>query len=279
MRTLEEIYNSLLENKATYPDLDPLTSESKVSIWRMVFWVFAYGIYVHERIFEQYKREISLMIQEEKSHSQRWYRNMALKFQYGFLLIPDDDQFNNTGYNESQIEASKIIKYSAVTESTDQSRLIIKIATETNGKLQPITADQKEAFESYLAEIKDAGVHTTVINFLPDRLQLHLKIKRDPNVIDSNGVSIINGNEPVKDVLKKFMKELPFNGELILNHLVDKLQEIEGVVNPHLFAAKTSWIDAELNDYGYYELVEISKIPVSGYFEIDYSTTIIEYVV
>lgn len=279
MRTLEEIYNSLLENKATYPDLDPLTSESKVSIWRMVFWVFAYGIYVHERIFEQYKKEITLKIQEEKAHSQRWYRNMALKFQHGFSLITDDDQFNNIGYTDTQIETSKIIKYSAVTESTDQSRLIIKIATETSDKLHPITVDQKEAFESYMAEIKDAGVHITVVNFLPDKLQLHLKIKRDPNVIDSNGVSIINGNEPVKDVLKKFMKELPFNGELILNHLVDKLQEIEGVVNPHLISAKTSWIDAELNDYGYYELVEISKIPVSGYFEIDYTNTIIEYVV
>lgn len=279
MRTLDEIYNSLLENKATYPDLDGLNSESKVSIWRLIFWVFAYGIYVHERIFEQYKKEISSMIQEEKSHTQRWYRNMALRFQYGFSLLKDDDQFNNNGYTQQQIENSKIIKYSAVTESKDQSRLIIKIATESGGKLQPITTDQKEAFESYLAEVKDAGVQTTVINFLPDKLQLFLKIKRDPNVIDSNGVSIINGNEPVKDALKKYLKELPFNGELILNHLVDRLQVIDGIINPHLIAVKTSWIDAALNNYGNFEIVEISKIPVSGYFEIDYELSKIDYVV
>ncbi|AZA90912.1 Uncharacterised protein [Chryseobacterium nakagawai] len=279
MRTLDEIHASLLENKVTYPALDGLTSSSKSAVWRLILWVFAFGIYMHERIFEECKKEISLMIQEEKAHSQRWYRNMALRFQYGFLLLPDDDEFNNTGYTQEQIEESKIIKYSAVTESVDQSRLIIKIATESGGLLKPITSDQKEAFESYIAEIKDAGVQTTVINFLPDKLQLNFKIKRDPNVIDSNGVSILNGNEPIKDALQKFLKELPFNGELVLNHLVDRLQVIDGVINPHLIGAKTSWIDAQLNDYGYYEPVEISKIPVSGYFEIDYNKTIIEYVV
>lgn len=279
MRTLDEIYSSLLENMATYPALDGLTSTSKTAIWRLILWIFAFAIYIHERVFDQYKREISLMIQEEKSHSQRWYRNMALRFQYGFLLITDDDQFNNDGFTSERIEDSKIIKYSAVTESEDHSRLIIKIATESDGKLKPITNDQKIAFESYISEIKDAGVQITVVNFLPDRLQLFLKIKRDPNVIDSNGVSILNGNEPIKDALQKFLKELPFNGELILNHLVDRLQVIDGVINPHLIAAKTSWIDPNINDYGFYETVDISKIPVSGYFEIDLKNTVIEYVV
>ncbi|MGG7468672.1 nucleotidyltransferase [Chryseobacterium arthrosphaerae] len=279
MRTVDEIFNSLLEKKATYPDLDELNSSSKVAIWRLLLWIFAFAIYIHERIFEQYKNEIALMIQEEKSHTQRWYRNKALAFQYGFSLIVDDDKFNNIGFTEEQITASKIIKYSAVTESEDQSRLIIKIATETGDILQPITDDQKQAFESYLAEIKDAGVQTTVINYLPDKLQLFLKIKRDPNVIDSNGVSILNGNEPVKDALQKFRKELPFNGELILNSLVDRLQVIDGVENPHLIAAKTSWIDPNLGDYGNWENIEISKIPVSGYFEIDYQNSSIEYVV
>ncbi|GAA4156568.1 hypothetical protein GCM10022217_15700 [Chryseobacterium ginsenosidimutans] len=279
MRTIDEIYNSLLEKKTTYPALDILNSTSKVAIWNLILWIFAFGIFVHEQIFDQYKKEISVLIEEEKPHSSRWYRNMALKFQYGFSLIVDDDQFNNNGFTDDQIESSKIIKYSAVTESDDQSRLIIKIATETGGVLQPITDEQKLAFEFYLSEVKDAGVQTTVINFLPDKLQLFLKIKRDPNVIDSNGVSILNGNEPIKDALLKFMKELPFNGELVLNSLVDRLQIIDGVVNPHLIVAKTAWIDAVVGDYGTFENIEISKIPVSGYFEIDFENSEIEYVV
>lgn len=278
MRTTDEIYNSLLDNKAMYPALDSLDTTSKTALWKLILWVFAFAIYIHEQIFDQYKKEISLMIQEEKAHSARWYRNKALAFQYGFLLLTDDDRFNNEGYTDDQIEASKIIKYSAVTQSEDQ-RLIIKIATESEGKLSPISEDEKEAFESYLSEIKDAGVQTTVINYLPDKLQLFLKIKRDPNVIDSSGVSIINGDVPVKNALLKYMKELPFNGELVLNSLVDRLQVIEGVINPHLIAAKTSWIDPLAGNYGEWENIEISKIPVSGYFEIDFENSIIEYVV
>lgn len=279
MRTTEEIFNSLLENKSSYTDLDALTSTSKTAVWRLILWIVAYAISVHESIFDQYKKEVSLLIQEEKAHSERWYRNKALAFQYGFSLLTDDDQFNNVGYDDDKIEGSKIIKYSAVTQSDDKSRLIIKIATELGGKLSPITADEKTAFESYIAEIKDAGVQTTVINYLPDKLQLFLKIKRDPNVIDSNGISILNGNEPVKEAINKLLKELPFNGELVLNTVIDRLQVIDGVINPHLIAAKTAWIDPAIGDYGGFENIEISKIPVSGYFEIDYEHSKIDYVV
>lgn len=279
MRTLDEIYNSLIEKKETYPALQSLNSTSKVSIWRLILWIFSYAIYVHEIILEEYKQEIAKLIEEEKAHTPRSYRTKSLLFQYGFSLYPDSDQFDNTGHSEEEIETSKIIKYCAVTEPIDQSRLIIKIATESGGKLLPITEDQKTAFEYYISEIRDAGVLTTVVNFRPDKLQLFIQIKRDPNVIDSNGVSILYGNEPVKDTLSKFLKVLPFNGELILNALVDRLQIIEGIINPHLIAVKTSWIDADLGDYGPWENIEISKIPISGYYEIDYENSKIEYVV
>lgn len=279
MRTLEEIYNSLLERKATYPALDVLNSNSKVAIWRNMLWVFAFAIFVHEQIFNAHRLEVADIINNEKAHTSRWYKMMAMAFQYGFSLITDSDQFNNENHTDEEIDGSKIVKYCAVTESQDESRLIIKIATESAGTLQPVTDDQKQAFEYYISEIRDAGVQTTVINYLPDKLRLFLKIKRDPNVLDSNGISILYGTEPVKVALNQFMKELPFNGELILNKLVDKLQNIEGIVNPHLINVKTAWIDPNAVDYGNYEDIEISKIPVSGYFTIDFENSNIEYVV
>ncbi|MEG0927267.1 nucleotidyltransferase [Chryseobacterium sp.] len=279
MRTLDQIYNSILERKATYPALAGLTSASKTAIWRTLFWCFAYLVWVHEQIFDTHKKEIGLMIENEKSHTARWYRMKSLAFQYGFSLQVDSDQFDNSNSTELLIANSKIVKYCAVTEALDQSRLIIKIATENGGILQPISDEQKTSFEFYISEIRDAGVQTNVINYLPDRLQLFFKIKRDPNVIDANGVSIIKGNEPVKEALQQFMKELPFNGELVLNKMVDKLQLIEGIINPHLVNVKTAWIDPDAGSYGGFENIEISKIPISGYFSIDWNNSIIEYVV
>ena len=160
------------------------------------------------------------------------------------------------------------MKYSAVTESEAESRLIVKIATEQGGELQPISAGQKASFDAYMNEIKDAGVRITVINYLPDILKLQMKIYRDPLVLDESGTSIRMGNKPVEEAIKKYLKNLPFNGELVLAHLVDELQKVEGVKIPHIILAESKWIDAGTNGYGNFQTIDVKKIPVSGYFKI-----------
>jgi hypothetical protein len=147
--------------------------------------------------------------------------------------------------------------------------LIVKIATETNEQLTPITDDEKESFAYYLSEIRDAGVKITVINYLHDRLNLNLRIYRDPLVIDPNGFSIKTGKKPVEDAISEYMKQLPFNGELILAHLVDYLQNVEGVKIPHVIEASSSWIDPSVNNYGLFQPIDVRAIPVSGYFRVE----------
>jgi hypothetical protein len=145
----------------------------------------------------------------------------------------------------------------------------VKIATEIGTELQPISESEKEAFTAYMKEIRDAGVRITVINYLPDILQLTMQIYRDPLVIDSNGNSILTGKRPVEDAIKEYMKELPFDGELVLAHLIDKLQKVEGVRIPHLLSAASKWIDANINDYGAFQPINVKKIPISGYFKVE----------
>lgn len=154
-------------------------------------------------------------------------------------------------------------------ESETESRLIIKIATEQGGELQPISTGQKASFDAYMQEIKDAGVKITTINYLPDILKLKMKIYRDPLVLNENGISILTGEKPVEKAIKEYLKQLPFNGELVLAHLVDALQQVEGVKIPHIILAQSKWIDAGVNDYGDFETIEVKTIPVSGYFKIE----------
>ncbi len=278
-RSVDTIYADLLAKKESDSNLDALNSTSKTAIWRLWLYIVAYATNVLESLFDKHYTEVTSIITELKPHTMRWYRQKALAFQYGFDLISDTDVFDNGTATEAQIEASKIIKYAAITEATTQSRLVLKIATEDNaGKLAPITAGQENAFVPYIEEIKDAGVAITVINYLPDILKLNLKIYYDPLVLTSSGVSIRTGKKPVEDALNEFMKELPFNGELILNSLIDKLQKTEGVKIPHLVQAASKWIDTALDDYGNFENISVKKIPVSGYFEIENFDNI-EYVV
>ena len=267
-RTIQEIQNLSLQAKAQEPALNELNSTSKVAIWRLWVYIIAVAIWSLEKLFDQHRADIDKRLAELKPHTARWYRSKALAFQYGFDLLPDSDKFNNQGHTEEAIEASKIVKYSAVIESKNEGRLIVKIAGEQGETLQPITDAQKQAFEAYLSEIKDAGVRLSVVNYQPDVLHLQMKIVYDPLVLDSNGQSILHATKPVEEAIKSYLKRLPFNGELVLAHLIDALQQAEGVKIPHLVLAQSKNITSG-GGYGAFETIEISKIPTAGYFTID----------
>lgn len=267
-RSIQEIQELIYQAKTQEPALNDLNSTSKVAIWRLWVYIIAVAIWSLEKLFDLHRADIDKRLAELKPHTARWYRSKALAFQYGFDLLPDSDKFNNMGHTEEQIEASKIVKYSAVVESPNEGRLIVKIAGEQGEQLQPITDAQKQAFEAYLQEIKDAGVRLSVVNYKPDILHLRMKIVYDPLMLDSNGQSITNAFKPVERAIKDYLKNLPFNGELVLAHLIDALQQAEGVKIPHLVLAQSKNINSG-GEYGAFETIEISKIPTAGYFTID----------
>lgn len=243
---------------------------SLVSIENFIFEIVAYAMFVHELLFDNHKKEIDDKLLNQKSGRLSWYRFMALQFQYGFDLLTDSDQFDNTGATEDQISDSKIIKYAAVNEAEADSRVIIKIAGETNDELQPINAFQRDAFEAYLAEIRYAGVKLTVINYLPDLLFLNLQIERDPLVLDANGMSILKGNYPVNDAIEAYMKLLPFDGEFVVFDFLKYIEgNAEGVVTPTALNIESSFIDPQTDQYGAPISIPIKTIPFSGYFKVN----------
>ena len=267
-RSIQDIQQLIYAQKAKEPALENLNSTSKVAIWRLWVYIISVAIWSLEKLFDLHRTDINKRLTELKPHTARWYRSKALAFQYGFSLSLESDKYNNQWLTEEQIEASKIIKYSAVVESKNEGRLIVKIAGEQGDTLQPITDVQRKSFEAYLQEIKDAGVRLSVVNYQPDVLHLQMKIVYDPLVLDSNGQSITKATKPVEETIKSYLKRLPFNGELVLAHLIDALQQAEGVKIPHLVLAQSKNITSS-GEYGAFETIEISKIPTAGYFTID----------
>jgi len=270
----QEITNSFMTNEIVIlkygfeEETDFESYFSNVSIENLLFEFIAYAIFVLELIFDNHKKEIDIKLSNQKAGTLSWYRTMALRFQYGFNLVPDRDYFDNTGATVAQIEASKVVKYSAVEEAQESSRVIIKIAGETGANLSPLPEEQKEAFDAYCKEFVFAGVAFTVINYLPDRLSLHLQIKRDALILNDSGMSILNGNYPVIETIKQYMKELPFNGEFRHNNLIARLRNVEGVLDASILSAQSAWINPETNGYGAFQPIFISAIPVSGYYEV-----------
>ena len=242
---------------------------SLVSLENILFEIMALAIFIHELFFDQHTLEIDTKLANQKSGTLPWYRTMALRFQYGFDLVADTDYFDNRNATTTQIEDSKIIKYAAVTEAQDSSRVILKIAGEVNGVLADFDDPaQVEAIEAYINEIRVAGVQVTIINYKADKLYLSIRIKRDVLVLTETGMNKLEGNYPVNEALQEFMKELEFNGELKSSALIDKIQLVPGVLDATLLSAESAWIDPALGGYGVPQPIFISKIAESGYYEI-----------
>lgn len=268
-RSVEVIQEQILTSIENNTNLADLNSTSKVALYRLFAYIIAYAIYLHEVIFDTHKEEVDTAINNQKTGRLSWYRTVALNFQYGFDLLEDQDVFDNTGATEEQIADSKIIKYAAVNES-DTSRVVIKIAREIDGELQPIDAAQRAAFDAYLEEVRYAGVKHTVVNYLPDKLFLNLQIERDPLVLDENGMSILNGNYPVQEAIEAYMKLLPFNGEFVVFDFLKYIEaNAEGVITPTAINIESSFIDPLTDAYGEPVSIPIKTIPFSGYFKVE----------
>jgi hypothetical protein len=262
----QEIINQV-QGDATLAPI--LTSTSATAIWRLFAYVVATAIWTVDQLFTVHKTDVSETIDALKPHSLRWYAEKAKEFQYGYTLPDDTDTYNNTGIADSLIEASLIVSYAAVVEQTRGIR--IKVAKTSGSDLAALSSPELTAFEAYMAAVKDAGVKLNITSTAADNLKLATRIKYNPQIIKSDG-SRLDGTAatPVKDAIRTFLKNLPFNGVFSIQKLVDAIQAVEGVADVAIDLCQTQ--------YGAlaFTTVNIDYTPDSGYLVLldgNYSQT------
>ena len=242
-RTISEIYNEIIlekQNQTSLNTLQPaiddvqtllndLTSTSKVAIWRLWAYIIAVAIWVHESLWDKYKADIQVMLDNAIPGTIRWYHIQSMAFQLGDALEWINNKFQYIDSTSSTAIAKRIIKRCAVYESGNQ--LIIKVAKETAGIPEALSVSEKSAFQAYVNQVKFAGTKTVVLSYPPDELKISLDIAYDPLVLDSTGKKINDANYPVNDALEEFVKNIVFAGALNKTKLVDAIQLAEGVVD------------------------------------------------
>lgn len=243
------------------------TSTSKTAFWRLWTRIVAAAAWSVEVLFDTHKQEINEVVTALKPHSLKWYATKARAFQFGYALPPDTDVYDNSLLTEAQIEASQIVKYVAVVEQDKTLRVkVAKLATD----LLPLTGPELASFAAYMARIKDAGVKLVITSQVADKLKLELDIYYDPLVLNAQGQRIDGSSlTPVQTAIDSFLKNLPFNGVFVMAYLVDALQQVDGVVIPHLKQALTS--------YGAFPFtsVAVTYQPDSGYLRFDQPTDLV----
>lgn len=249
-RTTAEIKKSITDVLIANPDIInayQLTAGrtfdeefSAASVESILLFAVAYGIHIHEVLFDEHKAEVLNHIANMKPHSLQWYANKARAYQHGHALIPETDKYDNTGLTDETIENSRIVKYAAVTEQ--ERGLRIKVATSDGNDLDALDDAQLPAFTAYMQEIKDAGVKLLITSGVADALKLDLFIKYDSLVLDVQGKRLDGTNpRPVQEAIKNYLKNLPFNGRLELSALVDEIQKVDGVRAPYVTAASAKY--------------------------------------
>lgn len=276
-KTLDEILSELQAEKNNKPELAIIDSTSKTSIWLGLFKVVAYVIFNFMQSANLHLQEIRDLIANQKVFNLRRYRSEALRFQYGFDLQNESDQFKPTYEDDGidviatdeQIEDSKIVKYAACNRVIDNGRakIVMKIAPDILEDIFP--ANVMAAFAKYMEEISPAGDHLTIINYLPDMLKFAFKIKYDPMVLLADGMNIITAKYPVQEAIENFLKNLPFNGELSVQKFESAIMAVDGVEDLQTLLVQSKWIDPAQNGYGFYQPVNMSVLPASGRFKVE----------
>lgn len=251
---------------ATYGLIVGLSFEeqfSLTSIENVWFDNISFGIYNHELI-------VSENALNSRPHNLSWYKEKCMDFHDGFELVWLDGQFK---YEASVTEVSKIIDRVAVLESND-GELVIKVATDNAGTIEPLSAPQLTRFTNYLNLIKDAGNRIRIINQPADLLKMTLNVYVDVSIIDLSNGKLLNVTEdvyPVEDAIKNYLENLEFNGGFVKEFFKNELQKATGVKLPLIELVEWKYASFDWAEFGEW------KVPEAGYFKIEPADLTINY--
>lgn len=212
------------------------------SIEAVLINIVASVIWLHESLWELFRKEMETLIDNSYVTSRPWYYQRALEFQNGDALSFDESTYS---FRYPTVDESKrIVKNVAIREVTDNNVTKLKIYFSDERK-QPLTGDVRTAFEDYMRQIGAAGTHYLFVSQVPDELRVHLHIYYDPLVLDSTGERLASGGKPVEETIENYLDSLEYGGVFYASGLVDMLQATEGVKDVTLDA--TTWDGSKEN--------------------------------
>lgn len=267
-KLMTDLYISNETVKEKYDLTDGLTFDeqfSSVSLESIIFSNVATSMFVMQELFEQFKTDVALSINEQAPGTANWYAYKAMLFQFGQDLVAETDYYDNTGLTDEQIAARRIVKYAAAVESKDNSILYLKVASgDDDGNRNPLSSTQLTAFKKYISDVQYAGVRIQIINDNPDDMRLSIDIYYDPLVLNELGERLDGeSTTPIQGAIRNYLKNLPFNGTYSNQGLVDVLQAVDGV---HI--AEIKYSGSRYGIYTQFAEINAREVAHAGYYQV-----------
>ena len=281
-RTLKEIKDEMtstfVKERAVVYAYDLHTEKSfdqqfsAASIENLIFYAFAFAVWVLETLFDKHAAEVDARIELLAPHTLRWYVNKTKAFMYGYKLklVEDSDYYDTSGMSETDIEKAQVVKFANATESN--TVVYIKVAgADQNGNPVPLPASQLTALRSYMNTVKDAGVSVQIRNEAADIMKVELVVYYDPTLMNANGTDN-DAKKPVNDTIRRVITSLPFNGLYRNSDLLAALNDLKAVEVVDIISVQAK----AANDADFHNVTGFDR-PFSGYYSISDSDIVVTY--
>lgn len=195
-----------------------INSGSRVSVWRLYMWLFAYASKLQSDLFDLFKVEVVNLAKDGHFGTRRWFVSKALKFQLGDTLIMTD----NDGVYATDNPAARIVTNAAAVELGN--RVVIKLAKTVGGVKAKLDPPELLAVSQYFDQLRPP-VQVMVLTADPDRLRIYGTIIYDPQA------QLFNVRAEVLVIIKAYLANLEFGGNMRRSDLVDAIMKAHGVVD------------------------------------------------
>lgn len=270
-RTIDEIYGEMIAEKEASANLTGLTSNSRVAVWRLIFYICAVGIKVVEDLFDYHIGIVEQAGLEAIAGTKAWYAAQTLLYQFGDELVYDAES-GNFGYQI--IDDDKRVVELAASQDDSTGRVFVKAAKVNAGTgiPEPLSVNELNGLTGYWNQKKFAGTIMVVSSDLPDLAHIAYRVIYDPNILNGDGELLLDTSiKPVEDAINQFFVDFGvrnFAGVFQIVDITDYIQDVQGILN----TAPTT-IDMTKNDgSGFINVLATDDnryVSVAGYIIVD----------
>lgn len=257
-RSINEVYEQILEAKENESALNVLNSTSRVSVWRLWAYVTAVAIATLEQMFDLFRLDIAQMLENKTPGSLPWYREKAMMFRPGNTVY-----FDAGGRPVYTITSNEPLFIRECSVRETNSGLIIKVVKSVGDQLSPLSSDEMAGFAAYMSAIKYAGTPIRYISGPAVLLDLELDVYYDPAVLRNDGRTFEGGTEVAVEAIRAHLRNLPYDGRLVRNELIADLRKVNGVMDVTIMYAAISY------DNQPPKMLENFHVPESGWFDVN----------
>lgn len=229
-RSIQQHIDSINRVKNADPYFSVVLTDdtSTTSVWRKQTECYATEINLFEKYVDGVKSTIEELFSRRQWGSAEWYVESVKDFQLNDVLNPETRQYDVIDASKKIITRAAFQEVEEIISGKAKNKILLKVAKGDVADLQKLTNEELKQVRGYMSKKKIVGIPLEVRSLDADLISIHGDLYYDAQLFDTEI------RERVQKALNAWMLSLPFNGEILVNNIIDALQNVKDVVDVKL---------------------------------------------